>query len=120
MALALYNERIPLQRQVFVLEGKILTEFPRPYSWQRESLGGWSTCSPYAWVCPKCLRVWAIAFIEGRGDELMEVTSALCEEHGGGSLLEVWRDEFRDPALLDYATPEFIQREFNLAIKGVV
>ena len=113
----LYNLDIPLRRQVIILHGKYFTEFDRPYSWKLAEDRGWHTTWPRAWLCPRCLTVWAKIYEPNRPDEPFSICIEPCARHGGDeSLLKMMPVDLEDPGLLDFGTEEFVKREFAIAL----
>lgn len=115
-----YNLDIPPVRQVIFLNGRYFTEFDRPYSWKQEEDFGWQTTSPQAWICPKCLTVWAKIYEPSNLERTFGIVAEPCTSCGGdGSLLRMHPFYLVDPGLLDFGTEEFVKREFDVALDNL-
>lgn len=112
-----YNLSVPFVKQTFLLEGRVLCAFPRPFSWEPSGPDtGWKVVLPYAYVCPKCLSTWAIAPLTNGLDQDFEILPSACPRHGAGSLILSYGDRIHDPALIDFGPEPLLTREFSIAL----
>lgn len=120
------NLDIPPIRQRIFIQGALVGEVVRPWSWQSES-GGWQVARPYALVCSACLEVWAmLPFVERQ--EPFVIHSVACPAHADpygnvpGSLFPRWGwlETVHDPFLFAALPRELLQREFNLHINHLL
>ena len=107
-----YNAIGPREQKVFI-NNSLLCTVLRPYSWQHhDQLPGWHVGHSYAWICPKCLRNWALAPMER--EESFVILPLPCAPCGGGMLFHRWGAYVFDSALLDFAPHELLFRELSL------
>lgn len=101
-------------------------EVQREWSWVSTPPDGWSIARSYAYICPVCLKQWAVTLLEG--DQEYVIQAAYCERHHPANWNPTWcvpgsilvgHGDYLDWPLLDVLPEELLRREFNLAMKEI-
>lgn len=50
----------PVTQRIMIPDEEIFVEIKRYWSWQMPGVDGWSTACSVGFVCPVCLKVWAM------------------------------------------------------------
>ena len=112
-----YNPIGAREQKIFI-GNSLLCTIERPYSWQHhDQLPGWNVGHSYAWVCPQCLRNWALAPMER--ETTFVILPLRCPSCGGGALFHRWGKYVFDSALLDFAPHELLYRELSYALQDL-
>ena len=106
--------------QSVYLNGEFLFSLARPYA-ELSPWGGYFVSSSKAYICPVCLKTWAVLPVEGV--DVFQVQGAPCERHPleelsihpvAGSLIPAWGLDSIDETFIDAMPQKWLRREFEL------